>query len=55
MVGDRKFDIEGANCFSMDSIGVLFGYGDREEFETAGATYIVNDANELVNIIMNQE
>lgn len=55
MVGDRKFDIEGANCFSMDSIGVLFGYGDREEFETAGATYIVNDANELVDIIMNQE
>lgn len=55
MVGDRKFDIEGANCFSMDSIGVLFGYGDKEEFETAGATYIVNNANELVDVIMNQE
>lgn len=51
MIGDRKFDIEGANCFDMDSIGVLFGYGDREEFEAAGATYIVETAEEMVDVI----
>ncbi len=40
MVGDRKHDILGAKEVGMDSIGVLFGYGDREELEQAGATYI---------------
>lgn len=40
MVGDRKHDILGAKEVGIDSIGVLFGYGDREELEQAGATYI---------------
>lgn len=40
MVGDRKHDILGAKEVGMDFIGVLFGYGDREELEQAGATYI---------------
>lgn len=47
MVGDRKFDINGAKAFGFDSLGVLFGYGSREEFEAAGATYIVNTVGEL--------
>lgn len=51
MIGDRKFDIEGANCFGIDSIGVLFGYGNREEFEKAGATYIVETAEGMVKVI----
>ncbi len=40
MVGDREHDILGAEKCSVDSIGVLFGYGSREELENAGATYI---------------
>lgn len=40
MVGDRKHDILGAKEVEIDSVGVLFGYGDREELEQAGATYI---------------
>lgn len=40
MVGDRKHDILGAKEVGIDSVGVLFGYGDREELEQAGATYI---------------
>jgi phosphoglycolate phosphatase len=50
MVGDRCFDVEGAKAFGMDSVGVLFGYGSRDEFEEAGATYIVETADELLNI-----
>jgi phosphoglycolate phosphatase len=50
MVGDRSFDVEGAKAFGMDSIGVLFGYGSRQEFEQAGATYIVETADEILNI-----
>ena len=40
MVGDRKHDILGTKEVGIDSIGVLFGYGAREELEQAGATYI---------------
>lgn len=51
MVGDRKFDINGAHAFGLDSVGVLFGYGSREEFEAAGATYIVETASELRKLL----
>ncbi len=47
MVGDRKHDIMGANKNNIDSIGVLFGYGSKAEFQEAGATYIVNTVEEL--------
>ena len=40
MIGDRKHDILGANVNGVDSIGVLYGYGSREELEGAGADYI---------------
>ncbi len=53
MVGDRHFDINGAKYFSMDSIGVTFGYGDYEELSQAGATYVVDTAQELMNLIIN--
>lgn len=51
MIGDRSFDILGAKRAGVDSAGVLFGYGSREEFEEAGANYIVADTYELFEII----
>lgn len=51
MVGDRHHDIEGANVNGLDSIGVLFGYGDREELETAGATYISKTVNDIMKFL----
>ncbi len=51
MIGDRKFDIEAAAKNNTASIGVLYGYGSREEFETAGATYIVNESYEIPEIV----
>ena len=47
MVGDRKHDVMGAKENGMYSIGVLYGYGDRKELETAGADCIVTDVEEL--------
>jgi len=55
MVGDRKFDIIGAKMLGLDSIGVLFGYGDRPELESEGATYIVETANELRKLLLGIE
>jgi phosphoglycolate phosphatase len=37
MVGDRRFDISGAHANEVRAIGVLWGYGGREELEQAGA------------------
>lgn len=51
MVGDREHDILGAKQVGIDSIGVLFGYGDYEELENAGATYIVDSVAKISDVI----
>ncbi len=40
MIGDRKHDIIGAANNGIGSIGVLYGYGSREELITAGAMHL---------------
>lgn len=47
MVGDRHHDIDGAKVNQIDSIGVLYGYGSKEEFQKAGADCIVATVKEL--------
>ncbi len=37
MVGDRKHDIAGAHEVGLPAVGVLWGYGSREELSAAGA------------------
>ncbi len=51
MVGDRYFDINGANGAGVESVGVTFGYGSEEELKKAGATYIAGCADEIDGII----
>ena len=43
MVGDRRHDIEGAHQVGLPAIGVLYGYGSREEHERCGADYLAED------------
>ena len=52
MVGDRKFDIEGAKAFGLTSIGVSFGYASEGELEAAGADYIVDTVSELKELLL---
>ena len=47
MIGDRKYDVLGAKQSGIDSMGVLYGYGNREELEAAGATYIVTQVTDI--------
>lgn len=54
MVGDRKFDIEGANYNGIKSIAVLYGYGSYEELEKAGAHYKAASVEEINKIIFNK-
>ena len=52
MVGDRENDIMGAKENKLDSIGVLYGYGDLEELTAAGATYIAKEPADIVQYIV---
>ncbi|MBQ2718867.1 MAG: HAD hydrolase-like protein [Clostridia bacterium] len=40
MVGDRRFDVEGALAVGVTPLGVLWGYGDAAELTAAGATHL---------------
>ena len=51
MVGDREHDILGASANGMESIGVLCGYGDREELSAAGATHIVDKIEDVWELV----
>lgn len=55
MIGDREYDIKGANEVGIDSIGVLYGYGDCSELTNAKATYIARDINDLEQILISKE
>ncbi|MCD7889785.1 MAG: HAD family hydrolase [Oscillospiraceae bacterium] len=49
MVGDRDYDIKGAHLNGIPCIGVTYGYGSREELESAGADEIVNNPSEILH------
>lgn len=51
MIGDRKFDIAGAKANRLKSIGVLFGFGERQELMEAEADQIVETVEELTEAI----
>ena len=51
MIGDRNYDIEGANDAGVDSAGAIYGYGTRTELELAGATYLVETPMDILKII----
>ena len=53
MVGDRCYDIEGANREGIRAIGVLYGYGSKEELEEAGADGLAETPEEVVRMILN--
>ncbi len=48
----REHDIIGANKNGVDSVGVLYGYGCREEFEENHAAYIVETVEELKKLLL---
>lgn len=52
MVGDRMHDTEGAKNVGIASLGVLYGFGSREELEEAGADRIAETVEDLYQVIM---
>lgn len=52
MVGDRRHDVEGAGENGLPCIGVLYGYGSREELSGAGASFIAENLEALKNLLL---
>jgi phosphoglycolate phosphatase len=52
MVGDRRHDISGAHAVGMRGLGVLWGYGTRDELEAAGADQLVESTDDLARTVL---
>ena len=52
MVGDRSHDAIGAKMAQIDFIGVLYGYGSREELEAEGADTIAASVDSLRALLL---
>ena len=51
MVGDRSHDAVGAKMSGVDFIGVLYGYGSREELEAEGAEKLADSPAALGTLL----
>lgn len=52
MVGDRKFDIDGAAGAGVDCCGAIWGYGSREEFREHNAAFIADKTEEVLDLVL---
>lgn len=50
LVGDTKFDVEGAKAVGIDCVGVLYGFGDRDELK--GTVAIAESVEDLEKILL---
>ncbi|HNX24870.1 MAG TPA: HAD-IA family hydrolase [Spirochaetota bacterium] len=54
MIGDRRYDIEGAKHHGIDSAAVLYGYGERIELEQVEPTYLIETTEKLADLLLGQ-
>lgn len=52
MVGDREHDVLGARACGMDCVGVLYGYGDRQEMDGCRPARVAKTVEELRDILV---
>lgn len=52
LIGDRKYDAEGAKICGIDSIGVLYGHGTKEELEACGFTALVETVGDIPKLLI---
>ena len=51
MIGDRRYDVVGARANRLRAIGVLWGYGSREELQQAGADLLCQRPADLPGLL----
>lgn len=54
MVGDRDYDVFGAKENGLPCLGVLYGYGSKDELEKAGAIALFGSAEELAGYLLSE-
>ncbi len=52
MIGDRKYDVQGARDFGMRSVAVMYGYGSQEELSASNPTFLVETVEELSQLFL---
>ena len=55
MIGDREHDVIGARANGLAAVGVLWGYGSRDELITAGAFMCAAEPLDLIAVIESVE
>ena len=55
MVGDREHDVHGAHAHGIDTIGVLWGYGDAAELLGAGAIRLAESPADLLEVLQGDD
>ena len=51
MVGDRKFDVNGAKALRVTSVAVSYGYAPEGELEACEPDYLVHTVEELGKVL----
>lgn len=51
MVGDRRYDAEGAALCGIDAVGALWGHGSEEEIASSGFTDVAKTPKDVLRII----
>ena len=51
MIGDREYDIIGAKCHNLKTIGVRYGYAPNGELEASNPNYIISQPSEIINAL----
>ena len=52
LVGDRKYDAEGAKICGIDSMGVLYGHGTEEEIYASGFTMCASSVADIAKALI---
>ena len=51
MIGDRDKDVEAAKFAGTHSLGVLWGFGSKDELHSAGASHIIDHPSQLQHTV----
>lgn len=54
MIGDRQYDLLGAQRHGLDGIGVLYGYGSREELQACPHVYLASSPADLTRYLFQE-
>ncbi len=51
LIGDTKFDCDGANEKEIDCLGITWGFGDKEDLVEHGAIQVLDEPGEVLDYI----